>query len=89
MTLWQKKSRTRSTRQRRTVSDMTADELRAMIEALLDRKLTDLAFTSTRGKNQITASMRQRALSAAGRFHSGRSDVAIDHDQYLAESYSA
>ncbi len=32
---------------------------------------------------------RQRAIAAAGRFHSGRSDVSIEHDQYLTEAYQA
>jgi hypothetical protein len=26
---------------------------------------------------------RQRAIAAAGRFHSGRSDAAAEHDRYL------
>ena len=30
---------------------------------------------------------RRRALAAAGRFHSGRSDLAAEHDRYLAEAY--
>jgi Arc/MetJ-type ribon-helix-helix transcriptional regulator len=30
-------------------------------------------------------SKRQRALSAAGKFRSGRSDIAERHDDYLAE----
>jgi hypothetical protein len=32
---------------------------------------------------------RQRALAAAGRFHSGRSNVSLEHDRYLAEAYQA
>lgn len=30
---------------------------------------------------------RQRALAAAGRFHSGCTDIAERHDDYLAESF--
>jgi hypothetical protein len=30
---------------------------------------------------------RRRAIAAAGRFHSGRPDVAARHDDYLAEAY--
>jgi hypothetical protein len=29
--------------------------------------------------------MRARALKAAGRFHSGKRDVSLRHDEYLAE----
>jgi hypothetical protein len=28
---------------------------------------------------------RRRALTIAGRFHSGRADIAAEHDRYLAE----
>lgn len=31
---------------------------------------------------------RQRALAAAGRFRSGRSDLAAEHDRYLTEAYT-
>jgi len=30
---------------------------------------------------------RRRALAAAGRFRSGKSDISINHDKYLEESY--
>jgi predicted transcriptional regulator len=30
---------------------------------------------------------QQRALAAAGRFHSGCTDLALEHDRYLAEAY--
>jgi hypothetical protein len=30
---------------------------------------------------------RRRALAAAGRFSSGRNDVSVDHDEYLAEAF--
>jgi hypothetical protein len=30
---------------------------------------------------------RRRALAAVGRFHSGRSDLAAEHDSYLSETY--
>lgn len=29
----------------------------------------------------------RRSLEIAGRFHSGRSDIAVEHDKYLAEDY--
>jgi hypothetical protein len=29
----------------------------------------------------------QRALAVVGRFHSGKSDISVHHDDYLAESY--
>jgi hypothetical protein len=30
----------------------------------------------------------QRAVAAAGRFHSGKTDIAANHDEYLAEAYA-
>lgn len=33
------------------------------------------------------AEKRRRAMAAAGRFHSGQSDVSHRHDHYLAEAY--
>lgn len=30
---------------------------------------------------------RQRAINAAGRFHSGQSDLSEKHDEYLTEAY--
>jgi hypothetical protein len=32
---------------------------------------------------------RERALAAAGRFHSGYSDLAAEHDRHLAQAYRA
>jgi hypothetical protein len=31
---------------------------------------------------------KQRAIAAAGQFHSGLGDLASDHDRYLGEAYS-
>jgi hypothetical protein len=31
---------------------------------------------------------KRRAIAAAGRFHSGLTDLATDHDRYLEESYA-
>ncbi|MEP7359583.1 MAG: ribbon-helix-helix protein, CopG family [Anaerolineales bacterium] len=32
---------------------------------------------------------KRRALAAAGRFHSGQTDLSTEHDQYLAEAFGA
>ena len=37
--------------------------------------------------SQASAVSRLSALEVAGRFRSGRSDVAVKHDDYLDESY--
>lgn len=33
------------------------------------------------------ADLRRRAASVAGRFKSGQTDVAVRHDEYLAEAF--
>ncbi len=35
----------------------------------------------------ITQERRKRALAAAGRFHSGKNDLAARHDDYLIEAF--
>jgi hypothetical protein len=68
----------------RRVMDMTPDELRALIETLIDRKLANGGVTS---KLSVTPAMRQRAISAAGRFCSGHSEISQRHDEHLSASY--
>ena len=82
----QKKKRVRTIPHPQRVADMTTDELRAMIEALIDRKLASETVMSPL-KPTITKPMRQRAVSVVGRFRSGQSDIAKRHDDYLLASY--
>jgi len=53
--------------------------------AELIRRAVDL-FTSSPNSDAITE-RKQRALAVVGRFHSGLSDVAERHDEYLSETY--
>ena len=53
--------------------------------AELIRRAVDL-YTSTPEINAIIE-RKKRALAAAGRFHSGLSDVSARHDEYLAEAF--
>jgi hypothetical protein len=64
---------------------MTTDELRVMIEKLIDRRLTD-SLAGRTSERTISRQMRERALSAVGRFHSGHADVSASHDDHLAAS---
>ncbi|MBM3127842.1 MAG: hypothetical protein FJ009_04305 [Chloroflexi bacterium] len=74
MTIATKQNRLRP----RRVADMTPDELCALIEKMIDRKLAN--GSPAQPKSKITPAMRQRAISAAGRFRSGRADVSRQHD---------
>jgi hypothetical protein len=53
--------------------------------AELIRRAMDL-FTSTQ-ETGVIADRKKRALTAAGRLHSGISDVSERHDEYLAEAF--
>lgn len=53
--------------------------------AELIRRAIDLFTTSPEAGD--LKEKRQRALAAAGRFHSGCSDVAERHDDYLTETF--
>ncbi len=68
---------------------MTTDELRELLDQVIEQKLVDFGGVPTRAhEKQVSAEMRQRASAAAGRFHSGRSDISEEHDRYLAASYT-
>jgi predicted DNA-binding protein len=53
--------------------------------AELIRQSVDDFILSSVGLDDVER--RQRAMAAAGRFHSGRGDIAVNHDDYLAEAY--
>lgn len=53
--------------------------------AELIRRAIDLFTASPEAGN--LQERRQRALAAAGRFHSGHDDIATRHDDYLAEAF--
>ncbi len=87
-TLSRKRTRSRATAPPRRVADLTIDELREMIEQSVERKLAKVnPLPAASTEKTITVQMRQHARSAAGRFHSGFSDVSSKHDEHLATSY--
>ena len=86
-TLRQKKVRVRPIQPSSKVADMTTAELRAMIEALIDRKLARVNPAPIHTARAVTTRQRQRAQAATGRFRSGRSDISVNHDEYLSSSY--
>jgi hypothetical protein len=58
-----------------------ASERGASIAQII-REWIDAALTLDKA-----ADARSRALGAIGRFHSGRRDVSVRHDSYLADDY--
>jgi hypothetical protein len=61
--------------------------IRQVSVAELIRQSVDALIRSSR---EIEAEKRRRrAITAAGRFHSGASDISAEHDEYLAEDFQA
>lgn len=65
------------------------------LKNLASQQHTSMAELIRRAIDMFTASadatnlqeQRQRALAAAGQFHSGCSDLSVKHDDYLAAAY--
>lgn len=61
-----------------------AAERRTSVAELIRQAAEDLLRqTSLLGR----AERKERAVAAAGRFHSGKKDISAEHDDYLAEAY--
>jgi hypothetical protein len=83
-----KRTRARPATRPRRVADLTTHELRKMIGQLIEDKLAEFDPRAARVTESIvTVQMRQRAVAAAGRFHSGYSNISDKHDEHLATSY--
>lgn len=83
-----KRMRARPAARPRRVADLTTDELRKMIGQLIEDKFAEFKPLPARvTEYKVTAQMRQRAVAAAGRFHSGYSDISDKHDEHLVTSY--
>jgi Arc/MetJ-type ribon-helix-helix transcriptional regulator len=61
-----------------------AARARVSVSALVRQAVDDW---TTRPETPGDRSARTRAIAAAGRFASGRTDVAQRHDDYLAEAF--
>ena len=66
-----------------TLKQLSAQHHISMAELI--RRAIDL-FMST-PESRINEERKERALTALGRFHSGISDVAARHDDYLADAF--
>ena len=78
----------------RTQVQLTEEQLRRLKRLAVDREVS-VAELVRNGVDSVLDAAEQasqsgrerRALSALGRFRSGRSDVSREHDRYLAEAY--
>ena len=79
----------------RTQVQLTEEQYAALKEIVAKKKIS-MAELIRLGVEQIVAAKGdireqervQRALKAAGRFHSGINDLSFNHDSYLAEDLS-
>jgi len=78
----------------RTQVQLTDDQFRSLKRLAADRGVSVAELIRQgvqlfiRGAGVIDSKERwQRALSAAGRFQSNRSDISAQHDRYLEEAY--
>ena len=59
----------------------TSDLARSGVEALLHSK-----GLRRRSNSNV---QKRRAIAAVGRFHSGKSNLAVEHDHYLNEAFAS
>ena len=69
----------------RALKGLAADRGVSMAELI--RQSVDLFLRSAGYPDD--GQLRIRALAASGRFHSGRSDIATAHDEYLPEAFGS
>ena len=78
----------------RTQIQLTEEQARKL-KALAASRNTSMAELIRQGVDALLAEVhkpdlaerRRRAIAAAGHFHSGKNDLSIHHDDYLAEAY--
>lgn len=70
--------------QARALKSMAAAEDRSMAELI--RAGVDTLLRSRQHRDR--EALKQRAIAAVGKFHSGLSDLAAEHDRYLDEAFS-
>ncbi len=79
----------------RTQIQLTEDQARRL-KVVSQRRGVSIAELIRRGVDIIISregerspeEVRERALKDAGRFHSGKRDISLRHDEYLAEAPS-
>ena len=79
----------------RTQVQLTEEQLRRLKRLAADRDVSVAELVRNgvdgildAGERASQTDRERRALAALGRFRSGRSDVAREHDRYLAEAYA-
>jgi hypothetical protein len=71
--------------QAEALKELAADQHVSVAEII--RRSIDIMIGSSIGYTQ--EERWRRAVAVAGRFHSDKTDVSINHDEYLAEAYES
>lgn len=78
----------------RTQIQLTEEQARALKRLATDRGVSVATLIRESVDRYVRSAgpvddqeQRRRALTAVGRFHSGRSDLAAEHDRHLEEAY--
>lgn len=78
----------------RTQIQLTESQIRVLKRMAADRGVSVAELIKQSVEHFIRAErtandheQRQRAIAAVGRFRSGRSDLATEHDRYLKEAF--
>jgi Arc/MetJ-type ribon-helix-helix transcriptional regulator len=76
----------------RTQLQLTEEQIRALrlLSMQQNKSMSELVRESVDLllRKQARSSAVERALGAAGSFRSGKSDISLNHDSYLAEAYA-
>jgi len=64
----------------RELSERTGESMAELVRRGVDRVLAEEGHVDREER-------RRRALAVAGRFSSGKKDISVNHDRYLAEIY--
>lgn len=70
--------------QLRALKERSAVENKSMARLVREAVDAFLRFSPRVDREAV----KRRAIAAAGRFHSGKSDLASNHDSYLREAYA-
>ena len=79
----------------RTQIQLTEEQHQALKELAVSQKVSmarlireSVAQYLSTSETKEMDELRRYAISIAGKYHSGKTDISINHDNYLAEAYA-
>ncbi|MBU1660578.1 MAG: ribbon-helix-helix domain-containing protein [Chloroflexi bacterium] len=71
-------------KQHRALKELAASQKVSVARIIRESVAQYLNTSETKEMDEL----RQYAISIAGKYHSGKTDISINHDEYLAEAYA-